>query len=574
MSIQQFVQHIQQLQIEKSGLQNQENNLLQYRDDLEKQLNSIWSKSKTRSGNPIEQQMAGFKENLLATISQWSKQWSTVMPMKALSERFEDKIIFLVFGKVNSGKSAFVNFIAEQFEQHGLPVQRFILQKGQIKPTTQRFVENATEATSQIQGVELANQLVLLDSPGLHSVTEENGQLSKKFADSADAILWLTNSNAPAQVQELAELKNEMAKNKPVLPVITRSDKTSLESFASGLTKLQNKSQSDRELQEKDVIERASNVLGTLADKLVAPVSVSVRCYLQDKEKEQDAESQSGIKRIAGQMKKISADAQAYKINKAKQQMLNFLDENIAMPLQNRVQKELDQILRQSTQTIEELQQKKSAISNEILSLVLAEARHIVHKHKDNQDYQGMIDDLRQVIESSFNKVFQRQLNDYAQLVEQANINLSPENLGSYEEETKTITWRIRKRGGNKGKLGGALLGAAVGFVTGGPAGAIAGGIAGSLAGSSMDKSGGYKTRTEIEFLGINAENMKDQTEQYLQKHLPEETERSIDNLCQQLEKSIEPVKHSQQSIETFLRQIEQEKQTLSQLHQQMRQAA
>ena len=49
--------------------------------------------------------------------------------------------------------------------------------------------------------MELGLRLVFLDSPGLHSVTDKNGELTRRFTDSADAVLWLTPSTSPGQVQ-------------------------------------------------------------------------------------------------------------------------------------------------------------------------------------------------------------------------------------------------------------------------------------------------------------------------------------------------------------------------------------
>ncbi|WP_250530521.1 dynamin family protein, partial [Caballeronia sp. ATUFL_F1_KS4A] len=75
-----------------------------------------------------------------------------------------------------------------------------------------------------LQGVRLAGKLVLVDTPGLHSVTPENAVLTQRFTDSADGVLWLTSSTSPGQVQELDELGRELHRNKPLLPVVTRSD--------------------------------------------------------------------------------------------------------------------------------------------------------------------------------------------------------------------------------------------------------------------------------------------------------------------------------------------------------------
>lgn len=66
--------------------------------------------------------------------------------------------------------------------------------------------------------------LCWLIHPRLHSITSENAQLTQQFLESADGILWLSSSTSPGQVQELDELAQEIRRNKPLLPIITRSD--------------------------------------------------------------------------------------------------------------------------------------------------------------------------------------------------------------------------------------------------------------------------------------------------------------------------------------------------------------
>src|SRR5690625_7633165 len=66
--------------------------------------------------------------------------------------------------------------------------------------------------------------MLLLDTPGLHSLTAENAALTRQFLESADGMLWLSSSTSPGQVQELDTLALELRRRKPLLPVITRSD--------------------------------------------------------------------------------------------------------------------------------------------------------------------------------------------------------------------------------------------------------------------------------------------------------------------------------------------------------------
>ena len=150
------------------------------------------------------------KSAINGAIRQWTEMLAAAAPVRGLSEKYEDRAILLVFGKVNSGKSTFVNLLVDELQRVGAGARGFALEAGEEIDVAVQFAVGATETTARIQGVEVDDRLVLLDSPGLHSVTEENHDLTKLFTDSADAVLWLTPSTSPGQVQELRDLTEEL----------------------------------------------------------------------------------------------------------------------------------------------------------------------------------------------------------------------------------------------------------------------------------------------------------------------------------------------------------------------------
>lgn len=60
--------------------------------------------------------------------------------------------VLLVFGKINAGKSAFCNLLAERFIAHGATARYFRLEAGCVVDMPEPFEEGATETTSRIQG--------------------------------------------------------------------------------------------------------------------------------------------------------------------------------------------------------------------------------------------------------------------------------------------------------------------------------------------------------------------------------------------------------------------------------------
>ena len=178
---------------------------------------------------------------------------------------------------MNAGKSSFSNFITDLFPID--QIKRFRFNAGKVEYFNERFAEGVTETTATIQGVELGKNLVLLDTPGLHSITDKNGDLTRRFTDSTDAILWLTPSTSPGQVQELNDLKEELAKKKPLLPIITRSDvleEDFCEEVQDLVQVLKNKTHQNRQLQQDDVIQRLKAFDGIDSAMLKQAISISV----------------------------------------------------------------------------------------------------------------------------------------------------------------------------------------------------------------------------------------------------------------------------------------------------------
>lgn len=86
----------------------------------------------------------------------WHAQWAALQPAQSLAQALAGKVMLLVFGKFNAGKSSLCNFLAERFRQHGRKVQYFHLEAGKIVHGDDGFREGATETTARLQGVSWA----------------------------------------------------------------------------------------------------------------------------------------------------------------------------------------------------------------------------------------------------------------------------------------------------------------------------------------------------------------------------------------------------------------------------------
>lgn len=262
----------------------------------------------------------------------WARQRAGLQPAQALAEGFDDRLMLLVFGKFNAGKSSLCNFLADRFAAHGRPVRYFHLEAGRIVESGDRLREGATETTARLQGVCLGERLVLLDTPGLHSVTPENAALTQRFTDSADGVLWLTSSSSPGQVQELHDLARELHRSKPLLPVITRSDVIEEDEIDGEIRKcLRNKTPANRALQEADVRQRALDKLrhmGVDPRLLKAPVSVSAHAAREQGQTAAALEA-AGFPRLYAALLDMLAPALAYKRRKPAEVLLHHAQENV-----------------------------------------------------------------------------------------------------------------------------------------------------------------------------------------------------------------------------------------------------
>ncbi|MBB5501581.1 hypothetical protein HDG37_005810 [Paraburkholderia sp. MM5384-R2] len=171
-------------------------------------------------------------------------------------------------------------------------------------------------------------------------MTPDNAALTRRFTDSADGVLWLTSSTSPGQEQELDELGRELHRNKPLLPVVTRSDEYEEDEIDGRLVKcLCNKSAPRRALQEHDVQMRAEDKLVAMGvDKALLKPPVSISAYVaREAGQTAAAMSDAGFERLYAALLDITGPTLAYKRRKRAEVLLHHLEENVLGSLQSDV---------------------------------------------------------------------------------------------------------------------------------------------------------------------------------------------------------------------------------------------
>ena len=436
------------------------------------------------------------RSGIVRSVRKWTAGRQASAPVRKLSKRFQDRPIIFVFGKVNSGKSTFMNFLVDELERVGAETKGFVVTDGGVKSATARFETGVTETTNRIQGVEIDRCLALIDSPGLHSVTDANEELTKRYTDSTDAILWLSPSTSPGQVQELNDLNAELERKKPLQPVITKSDRI-IETWCDD-TELRrerrNKPACDRKAQEADVRERARQLgLARKMEMEIRPVvSISTMAYSESNRSDADWE-EAGLGTLFERLTKIVDDARRYKVEeKASQVVRNYIDNEVLGELNCSVVPRIKELTDESERRIASLERLKTGLVAEVKASAMAALERIVDDHRGDQDVGAISRKFDTAINDGIAAVAKRELNEYVgdlaeRLMSVKNlVSVSSDELGTFDEvyeEVEQIKGRAAQSiSASVGSIGSAAAaGAIVGSVFPGVGTAIGALIAGTL---------------------------------------------------------------------------------------------
>lgn len=609
-NISNFFKVLDQFQTNVDHLAQQQDDLMKRKDQLKKSINnsSQFNQKGLNKRSPLVQSIDGLRKSIEQTFKSWDKSVNNALPMKQLTDHYQNQIIFLIFGKVNVGKSSFANFIVSQAGDH--QVKRFHFHQGKIEYLEQgeQFKEGFTETTATIQGVEIGKHFVLLDTPGLHSVTEVNGDLTRRFIDSADAVLWLTPSDSPGQVQELNDLKAELEKKKPLLPIITRSDYLDegdwCEKTDKPISVFVNKTIENRCLQEFDVRKRLTDLNsgkkspevdfidlschkldGSFFDKpkkmsvkkvmikqddisskekmtkkdhlnsdifldensIKQPLSISIHAFKQEANagvSHDVAFEQAGLSYLFLQLTELITEAAAYKSDKAKQQMENFLKEYILSSLNQKIHPLVKQAQNSFESALKKLDSEEKTIAENVLIATEVEVSDLIEKHKKNRDQKKLLQEINDLVNQKINSELGQSLSDFSDKIETVSSQLDEQKIDGFKDKTMSfekvkglIAQSLTGSGGAAaGAAGGALLGSmvpVVGTIAGGVVGGVLGGLAGAAAGSYF-----VETETVTEVIGVGSEEL----EQSLKKQLKESVPKTVSAAFAEVKSQIQSV--------------------------------
>lgn len=507
-------------------ISDDEDSLIGLRDDFVQNVEAVTARSVGGTAeNSLAEAGAAIDRGLTSMIGRWANDWDATKVTQEFSDHFSDKIIFLVFGKVNAGKSAFGNFVASSFPPD--QIRYFFLQDGKVQDANEPFKEGTVETTARIQGVELGGKLVLLDSPGLHSVTDENGDLTRRFTDSADGVLWLTPSFSPGQTPELNDLAKELQSGKPILPIITRSDTNDDDVDENGeiVTAWVNKSRINRQEQEEDVLKRAQEKLKGETE-VRQPISISVFAYQKSAKREKDLE-ESGLAATFDAMATLASDAAIYKPRKARQQIVNYLDQSVLESIRTTLVPQLDEFEALIEKESASLDQRRQEVLTKLRQELTDRVTDWAEELKQNKDRAALAQWINELVVQRITAELRQTIEKFAGEARQVIVNIDENDIGEFQDVELEYQRMSGKAWQATASSTLAVGGAVAGGFFGGPLGAMAGGFIGGLLG---DSAGSLLVETETvkETVGVDATKAVEQTLEKLDRKLPKVIDRAM----------------------------------------------
>jgi len=227
---------------------------------IEKKKVSESIKNKT----PLEQMIIAREEFIQNSLKNWREIILRRQNELKFRNKFNDSLLIIIYGKVKAGKSYLGNFLTK----HKLPEQKaefFKYDDAQNRSSIQKLEEltikefdvKRTECTHSIQGFRLSG-LTFVDTPGLGSMTKENGDLARKYIQAADFIIFPIASDSPGRHSDNEEIKDIVHHGKYFTIVITKSDICEEDEVNGKIVKKRvNKSIKNRKAQEGYVLKES-----------------------------------------------------------------------------------------------------------------------------------------------------------------------------------------------------------------------------------------------------------------------------------------------------------------------------
>ena len=464
--------------------------------------------------------MTDFNGELAAILQDWLGRIEKHDRNTAFRKGFTDSLVVFVLGKVKAGKSSLGNYMAYgRSNPEGPPVSgmgpHFFTaamahgaenQSEAAEEKVVYFRVGARETTKSIQGFRIPG-LTWVDSPGLHSVTPENGALASDYADVADLIVYPMHTGNPGRTGDIAEIQGLLRAKKRFVILITQCDKPEEDEAPDG-TIVQNWVMKDRSTRQGqiDYVRRAVSTVGDAVPLDI--LSLSVR-YAETHNNDPAALEESGI---ADFFRLLTDIARSEGVRRKRETPSRNLDHFVDLVLGGdargsnlsvaHVLARLCDLEEKLTGAAAELDRRAANVAAAVIGRIGAVVADKIQRHasdKNQTDFERECTDaLRQIVAEETRQAIRslltakgRALVPVADLAEISGfLKFESLTVKIPKSNRKTIGAAGGAVGGAAGAWGGAELGAVVGSIIPGP-GTVIGGVIGGLLGTFFGSAAG-----------------------------------------------------------------------------------
>lgn len=555
----------QEFQNSLQETQEQEQNFEAKLGDFQKNIKQhlIDAKESLPKSNPMSGPITNFANSLDDINNKWKDSLKKQDKGVKFRAGFNDSLLVFVFGKVKSGKSSLGNYIAwgntdptDDLKNNATHQPKYFsaentgFKRGDANKEAEHkreFKVGATETTSSIQGFSLPG-LTWIDSPGLHSINEENGKLAKDYVEHSDLILYITKSDGPGRESDFEEITKLCKKGKKLLILITGSDQEEEDELESGelINQLVMKTEEVQKQQQDEIRKKLTKIFesqnqGKNIAEDIEVVSISAR-YAQEHPNDIEKYKKSGmatffeilgdiaskdsiklkqkvpLQNFSNYLKSFDGDIEKFKnmitdFQKPVEQIKDGLPKKIFSATKN-IQEQLASIIDDERNKLEEYRDEERLLQTEIEKSL----NHIQHKHNEL---------LRKAQEKILNDLLSNLTADMIKVVENSAFLQLPEFKNEHTKERIAVSINPGNRKRNSG------IGGIIGGMVGGFAGALlgpAGIVAGVAIGSSIGGAGGYLSGNDA---SINHQDINVKTG---------------DNFCEIMDKLLDTISSSVES--------------------------
>ena len=488
------------------------------------------------------------------TVSLFIQQVDAHQHNTKFRDEFNDSVLVFIYGKVKAGKSSLGNFVGQHPEQKHTP-QFFKYDKAGQRAAQAKLEELAesgfetkvTEATDTIQGFKI-NGLTWIDTPGLHSLTDVNGDLAKRYVEAADLILYITSSDSPARASDTAEIVELVGtKNKKVCVILSKSDQMYEDEVDDELVQIRiGKSTTDRQLQEEHVKTELSKALGDQASLIDRIHSCSTLLGYQGIQGKPEAWQQSNMDEIYQLLtqeaivnaKKLKENIPAQRFNGLLNAVIGETKHTPTEELQKLING-LKELAEKASAEREKLKSAGSAVYTRIRPKIAPLVRE--HTEKFFTQYgadaakvrqnaaqlnQALGDAIKPIVASELSQTVRQSIQSFDDALP---VNFQLSKMPEFKEKFKEI--KVKENSMGVGAIIGGVVGGILAAVVTGGLGAVEGAAIGAALGGAVGADEQSETTKKIKE-GDNRDEVREQIIRQYEQNLPKQINQQLSQVA------------------------------------------